>query len=199
MRQVPLEVFVFIGTFLEELISPIPSFLIMVPAGAAALTQGHPLWYLPVLAVIASCGRLIAGSFLYFVADKLEDKIFAKNRKFFGITHQDVEGFGKKISRKNKTRNWLILFGLAAIPFLPTATLSLACGFVKVKFSTFFTTNFFGSIINGLFFLYIGYVGLESAKIINKLNFAGQILTIIIVAILLVFITRYYISHKKPH
>lgn len=179
MRTTPLEVFVFIGTFIEEVVSPIPSFIVMVPAGVAAHVQEQPLIYLVLLATIASCGRIIGGSLLYFLADKLEDVIFANGRRFFGVTHEDVEGFGKKLSSKRAGHSWLVLFLLSAIPFLPTAALSMACGFIKVRFSTFVTSNFLGSIINGLFFLWVGYAGLETAKLFGKFEFATQVAVII--------------------
>lgn len=176
----PLEWFVFIGTFLEELISPIPSFLVMVPAGVAAQANGQPLLYLLYLAVIASFGRMIAGTILYFLADKLEDFVFANNRKFFGVSHKDVEGFGRKLSGKHAKHTWWILLVISAIPFLPTATLSLTCGFIKIRFRTFITSNFIGSIFSGFFFLYLGYAGLETAKIVARLDWLGQVSAVVI-------------------
>jgi membrane protein DedA with SNARE-associated domain len=169
----------------------------MVPAGVAAQAQGEPIWYLLLLATIASAGRMVAGSFLYFVADKLEDRIFANGKKHFGLTHDDVEGFGKKLDAKHPVHSWFVLFGLSAVPFLPTFALSLACGFVKVRFVTFLTTNFLGSIVNGLFFLYIGYAGLEGAKLISQLDMIGQIVTIVVLALVLVAIIVWRMRHKK--
>lgn len=181
----PLEWFVFIGTFLEELISPIPSFLVMVPAGVAAQAQGHGVLYLIILSAIASVGRMIAGTILYYLADKLEDIIFAKNRRFFGLSHKEIEGFGKRLSSKHTKHTWLLLFALSAVPFLPTATLSLTCGFIKIRFRTFITSNFIGSIFNGVFFLYLGYAGLETARLLSKLELVGQIVGAILVLVLI--------------
>jgi len=176
MRLVPLEVFVFVGTFLEELISPIPSFIVMVPAGSAVQASGGSLLYLLWLATIASAGRMIAGTILYFAADKLEDVIFANGRSFWGMNHKNIEGFGKKLSKKTK-HTWLILFAVSAVPFLPTATLSLTCGFIKVRYRTFITSNFLGSIVNGFCYLYMGYVGLQAARLLGRLDFWSQIIT----------------------
>lgn len=185
MRQVPLEWFVFIGTFFEELISPIPSVLVMIPAGAAAQAQGKPFEYLILLAIFAAIGRVIAATILYFVADKLEDAIFAKGRKLFSLSHKDVEGYGKKLSGKN---SWWVLFGLSAAPFLPTATLALASGFIKIRFATFITANFLGSIINGLLYLYIGYASVEATKLIGRFELAGQITAIAALTVLVIWL-----------
>ncbi len=165
----------FIGTFIEELVSPIPSFVVMVPAGVAAQAQGGSLWFLLWLSLISGVARIIAGTILYVLADKLEDVIFAKGRSFFGITHKKVEGFGKQLSSKHAKHTWLALFAVSALPFLPTATLSLTCGFVKIRYKTFATANFLGSIFNSMFYLYVGYFGLEAAKLISKLELAGQV------------------------
>lgn len=187
----------FIGTFVEELVSPIPSFLVMVPAGAAAQLQGQAGLYLLLLAVLASAGRMLGGSLLYLLADKLEDVIFAKKRRFFGVTHKDVEGFGKRLGGKHTKHSWFILFLLSAVPFLPTAALSLACGFIKVRFTVFITSNFLGSIINALFFLWVGYAGLETAQSFSKLELAGQITVLAVLAALIAWFVYRKTKRKK--
>jgi len=97
--QLPLELFVFLGSFTEELISPIPSFVVMIPAGAAAQVQNLGWWYLIPLALIGASGRVLASMILYTVADRAEDWLFGKKgRRFFGVTHQQLEGYGQRFS-----------------------------------------------------------------------------------------------------
>jgi membrane protein DedA with SNARE-associated domain len=195
---VSLDWFVFIGTFIEELISPIPSFLVMVPAGVAAQAQGGSIWFLLWLSIIAGIARIIAGTILYFLADKLEDIIFAKGRSFFGMTHKSVEGFGKKLSGKHAKHTWLAVFLFSALPFLPTATLSLTCGFIKIRYKTFATANFFGSIFNSMFYLGVGYYGLEAAKLISKLELTGQIIAgVAVIAVITWLLWRKYQKPKR--
>ncbi len=60
LSKLSVEWFVFIGAFFEELISPIPSIVIFVPAGASVEAHGISVWYLLVLAVIAGVARVPA-------------------------------------------------------------------------------------------------------------------------------------------
>ena len=56
----PLDVLAFIGSFMEEIIAPIPSPLVMTTAGTLAHTQNHTKRYLFWLAMDASMGKTIA-------------------------------------------------------------------------------------------------------------------------------------------
>ena len=55
-ENVPVELFAFLGSFIEELIAPIPSPVVMTLAGTMVKSNGSPFWYLFVVAVIASLG-----------------------------------------------------------------------------------------------------------------------------------------------
>jgi membrane protein DedA with SNARE-associated domain len=196
-ERLPLEIFVLIGSFIEEAISPIPSFVVMIPAGAAAQVQGLGWWHLALLALIGAAGRLVASIMLYFIADKAEDALLGNGRKFFGISHAQLERYGKRLS--GKKRDWWALFLLNAIPVLPTALLSLACGFVKVRFSLFVTATFPGTAINAFIYLSIGYAGILAASSLRGLELAFQIIAIIIVVALAVWFVQYRRQRSKRH
>jgi hypothetical protein len=74
-RHLPVDIFVLVGTFIEEVISPIPSFVVLIPAGAVASAQSLPLWYLLWLAALCGAGRVAGGSLLYWIAYRLEGAI----------------------------------------------------------------------------------------------------------------------------
>lgn len=188
-EQLPLELFIFLGSFIEELISPIPSFVVLVPGGVVAQAQQVPLWYLLVLAVLAGFGRIGGAIILYWIADKLEDKILTNGRTFLGITHRQIEAFGKQLS-KNKQREWLVLFLMNAIPIFPVAALSLSCGFVKVRKSVFVLTTFFGSIVNAVIYLCIGYGGYRVAETVQDIERASQIIIAALAIAIIVWLTR---------
>ena len=184
----PLEFFVLIGTFIEELFSPIPSFLVLIPAGAAAHAQGAGVWYLAILMVYSAVGRIAAASILYWVADKFEDKLLANGRRFFGVSHKEIEKFGQRLGKQHK-RDAIVLFTMNALPIFPTGALSVTCGFLKVRFRLFAWTTFFGTMINSLIYMAIGYGGLEAASALDGLELASQIvigLLVFAVAILIV-------------
>lgn len=158
--------------------SPIPSFLVLVPAGAAILAQGQMWWYICVLAVIAAAGRAIGAFVLYFLADKLEDFVFRKKRSLLGVSHVQVERMGRTLAAKRKTSLWSWLFTINAVPIFPTTPVLLTAGFIKIPLKLFLTATFCGSIFNALFYLFIGYFGLSTTWLLDSIGIGTNVLLI---------------------
>lgn len=179
-QQIPLTWFTFIGAFLEELIAPIPSPLVMTTSGSIASSQNMGLWMLLVAAVIGSFGKLIASYFVYVISDKAEDFVLRNFGKMIGVSHKEIEQLGKYLNKG--WRDDIVLFFLRAIPIMPSAPVSVISGVIKVNMRTYLTATFFGNIIRNLFYLYLGYVslaayhsiadGLDTAETIAKLIMA---------------------------
>jgi len=180
---------VLVGTFIEELFSPIPSFVVLVPAGAAADAQGKGLWYLLVLVLFSAIGRIAGATILYWLADKFEDRLLGSGRRFFGISHKEVEQFGRRLGRAGK-RDWLLLFMMNAVPIFPAAVLSLRCGFMKVRYRMFLACTFFGTMVNALIYLAIGYAGFRTAEALRNIEIATQIVIGLILIALVVWLIR---------
>jgi membrane protein DedA with SNARE-associated domain len=197
LHTVPLEVFVFIGTCIDEIISPIPAFFVLVPAGIAAHVLALPLWYLTVLAVISGVARALSGYILYLCADKLEDVLFAKGRKFFGATHKDIEKYGKKLAGQKRYTSWFLLFAMHALPVFPGTLLSLGSGFIRLPLSIFISATTLGSAVVAFFFLYIGYTGTQTAGLIRGLDTTTQVVTIVLIVIILGWLAVRYIKTKQ--
>lgn len=192
MNSLPLEVFVFVGTVIDEIISPIPAFLVLLPAGVASHVQEHGVVYLFLLAALSAIARTGAGFVLYLLADKLEDLLFAHNRKFFGTTHKEVEALGRRLGKYKPTGSWLALFVMHALPVFPGTLLSLGSGFIRLKMPIFLTATLAGSCISAFFFLYLGYAGVQTAELIRHLDVASQIIAIfILLGISAWLLTRY--------
>jgi membrane protein DedA with SNARE-associated domain len=189
LHNVPLEIFVLIGTFIEEIISPVPSFLVLVPAGATAAARDYAYWYLFVLMVCSAVGRICGSVILYKAADKLED-VALKRRRFFGVSHKQIERIGQRVGQGRK-RDWAMLFLINAVPVFPTAMLSLACGFLKVNFKMFVFCAFFGTMINALIFMSIGYLGVRVTETLQGFQLAGRITTAIVLIALLIWFVNY--------
>ncbi|HSX06091.1 MAG TPA: VTT domain-containing protein [Candidatus Saccharimonadales bacterium] len=191
--QLPLELFVFAGCFAEEAISPIPSFVVLIPAGAAAQVQGVEWWYLIVLSFIGASGRILASLLLYFVAFKAEHWLFGKKgRRFFGVTHEKLQTYGRRFS--GSRRDWIVLFLLNAIPVLPTSVLSLTCGFIKIDLKLFITATYFGSAVNALCYMSIGYFGIQAAAALRHLELAFQIIT---AAVIVAVFVAWFVHYKR--
>lgn len=168
----------FLGSFVEEIISPIPSFVVLVPAGAAAQLEHTGWWYLLPLSLFCAAGRLIASSILYVIADKAEDWLFGKGRRFFGVTHKKLENYGQRLN--GTSRDYAALFLLNALPVIPTSLLSLSCGFIKVPFRLFAITTFLGSAVNGVFYMSIGYAGLQIASGVQNVQSVLQLAALLL-------------------
>lgn len=189
LHHLPLELFVFIGTFVEEIISPVPSFLVLVPAGAAAAARDYDYWYLFILMIFSACGRICGSVILYKLAGKLEEAIF-KRRRLFGVSQAHIESVGRRLG-KGGLRDWATLFTLNAIPIFPTAALSLVCGFLKVNFKMFAFCSFFGTMINAVLFMTIGYIGVQAAAILQGIQLAGRIVSVAIIVLVIIWFIRY--------
>jgi len=160
--SVPIEVFVFVGSLVEELISPIPSTLIMGTAGSIANASEHAVVFLFWLSLVGNMGKIIGSVFYYVLGDKLEDVVVRKFGKYLGVTHRQVEGLGKRFS--GHWRDGVTLFSLRLLPFMPTTPVSLACGIIRMPMRTFVVATFTGNFIKDFFYLLIGYMGLAAIR-----------------------------------
>jgi membrane protein DedA with SNARE-associated domain len=187
-----LELFVFIGSFLEEAISPIPSFVVMLPAGAVAHVQGYGWWFLGVLALFAAAGRVPASLLLYFIADKSENWLFGRGRRIFGVSHKQLEGYGRRFSGSG--RDWVILFLINAVPVIPTSLTSLTCGFIKLPLRLFITATFFGTAVNACFYMGAAYAG---AQVVGSFRSVESALEAVGAAIIVAALIVWFVYYKK--
>ena len=198
LHTLPLELFVAVGTFIEEVISPIPSVIVLVPAGAAAEAQGAGWWSLLVLAVISGIARVAGGYIVYWLADKFEDVVFGQGRTFFGYTHKDIEGFAAKVGTQRGERHiWLILFAMNALPIFPGTVISAGSGFIKVRPRTFMTATFAGSVVNGLAYLYVGYAGMQVSGLLAQADRAAQTAAAVVVVGLAIWMGWRYRARRR--
>lgn len=173
-----MELFTFFGAILEEVIAPIPSPFVMTLAGSVAQSQGNAFWYLFVLAVIGATGKTLGSAILYWLADKVEDLVLSRLGKFIGITHEEVEKFGQKLS--GTRRDFVTLLVIRSTPVIPSAPISLICGFIKVDFKQFITATFFGTIVRDFVYLYFGYTSLEAAAtLLDGMDGIESIITVL--------------------
>lgn len=192
--HMPLPAFVFFGSFLEEVISPIPSALVMGTAGSLALLQGSTLGYLLLLAVVGNIGKTLGAWFYYFLGDKLEDFIMPKASKWFGVSHKDIQSIGQRFVGHH-WKDGGVLFLLRLLPPFPTTPVSLVAGMIKMDIRVFLVATYAGNFFKDLLYLYIGYAGL--AKIhtlwrqIDNVKFIVDIVVVIaIVGLLFILYTE---------
>lgn len=170
-EQLPLELFVLGGSFVEEVIAPIPSPFVMTLAGSVAAAQHYPFWYLFVVSILAALGKTLGAVLLYWLADKGEDLILSKLGRFIGVTHKEVESVGKRITGEGQ-RDWAVLMIIRSTPVIASAPVSLICGVLRVRFKVFVITTLLGSIIRDFVYLYVGYTTLDTANSLTQ-NLSG--------------------------
>lgn len=159
-NTVPVEIFVFIGSILEEIVAPIPSPFVMTTAGTLLAAQSAPMSYILVIALIAALGKTIGCVVFYVLADKAEDIVIKKYGKYLGFSHTQVESIGKHFNG-SYTDDLLIVF-LRALPVMPSTPVSLVAGFLKIDIKAFIRSTFIGNFIRSMIFLYIGFEGLHA-------------------------------------
>lgn len=176
-NKVPLELFTFFGAFIEELIAPIPSPIVMTLAGTLAEAQRRPFAFLLILSLVGAIGKIIGSYILYVISDKLEDLIVGKFGRFFGLSHHEIEKLGKHFN--GGPRDDIIIFLARAIPIVPTAPVSIICGVIKVKLRTYLVSSFFGTLLRNMFYLYLGYAGLATYEtVITQFESVEKIVTV---------------------
>ncbi len=171
----PLELFVFVGSFVEEIVAPIPSVLITTLAGSLALAAGYGWFALLWLAIFASIGKSIGCAILYIVADKAEDFILNRLGPKIGITHADVERIGRYF--KGTARDYLILIVIRALPLSPSLPISVGAGIIKIPFGMYNIATFIGNFFRSLLFIAVGYTGFSAYQ--SLLDRAGSIESIV--------------------
>lgn len=157
--QLPVPWFILIGSFIEELFSPIPSALITTISATLSIARGKGVPFLLLLSLIGGIGKTVASLLLYVLVDKLEDVFMKKIGPFFGINHEDIESIGKRL-----TKDWrddALVFALRAIPIAPTATVSVVCGLIKMNILSFALMTYAGYSTRIFLLLLIPYLGID--------------------------------------
>lgn len=160
--HVPVDVFIFVGSILEEVIAPIPSPFVLTVAGGIAHAAGSEMEVLFWLAAVGAVGKTLGAWVLYWIADRLEDVIVPRYGKYVGVVHEDIERVGSRMQKDWRGKAFLVV--ARALPFFPGGVVSIVAGIVKVERITYLWTSVVGSYVRSLLYLYIGYVGTESAR-----------------------------------
>ena len=166
---------VFWGGVIEQVISPIPSVLIPMGAGAI-LIPAQISFSIALLQVIKdisipyALGATIGSSVLFLIAYKGGPIFIEKFGKFFDLSLGQIDKFRKKFTRGFKDE--LIILGLLMVPVTPISIVAASCGLIGIKPKEFFPLvlvgTFFRSIILGLIGWKMGETYMQLASGLNK-------------------------------
>jgi membrane protein DedA with SNARE-associated domain len=191
---------VFIATFLEEIIAPIPSPIVPLAAGFFLLDPS--LSFVNIIfenaltvALPVSIGIIIGSSLVYVLGFWGGKPIIEKSKKWTGINWQDIEKTEIRLTKSKGDE--ITLFILRMLPIIPGVAISGFCGVARYPFKKFITITFFGSFMRAFILGIIGWkVGelyATYADIISK--FEKHILLFILLLIFLLLIC-YYLRKK---
>lgn len=159
--SIPLEVFSFGGSLLEEIISPIPSYLVMGIVGSVAFAQKlgfiHILW----LTLLGAMGKSLGAALYYFIGDALEDAFRGPLSRLFKVPPEKIENFGARFTGAH-WKDGGIIFLLRLFPLTPVTPFSLACGVLKINFKVYFIATFLGNFFKDILYVGLGYYGVAS-------------------------------------
>lgn len=167
IAHTPLELFVMIGSFLEEVIAPIPSPFIMTTAAVLAREQGYSHVGYAILVVLGAVGKTLACWCVYVIADKGEDVLVKKYGGYLGITHERIEKIGSLFAK-----GWwddVVLFMLRALPIVPTFLVSVVSGAIKLNLRTYIVGTFLGTIVRNILYMMIGLYGMQSLALLEHI------------------------------
>lgn len=182
---------IFIGTFLEEIIAPIPSALVIMGA-SFLLMQNVPLsiasvQYLFVYIVIpATIGLTLGSLFVYLLTYFIGKPVIDRWGKYLGISWEDI----KKADRLRKNyADILVLFILRAIPIIPSVAINAFCGLIKFDFKRYIIATFSGTLVRAFFLGFVGWqFGNVYQRIAKDISNLEQIVVIIIIVAIIGFI-----------
>lgn len=196
--QIPLPLFAIIGGFIEEVLAPIPSPFVMMLIGSIGERQNYLLIALLGIAMAGAVGKTLGAWLLYLIGDKAEDFALGKFGKFIGIEQKDVESIGNYF--KGGAKDWLVMIIMRAIPVMPTSPLSLIAGVIKIDLKPYLIGGFIGTIIRNFFFIYLGFVGLDTAESLTSgLDSAETIAKVVFVVIVGLGLVYLYWKRSKKN
>lgn len=175
---------IFIGMFLESTLVPIPSELIMIPAGLAASKGLMDIYLVTIIGII---GNVFGAIFSYYLALKLGHPILVKIGKYFFVSEETLIKIEKYFAKHGPIS---VFMGRLLIGF--RHFISLPAGLAKMDIKLFIIYTTLGSTIWTAILAAIGFFIGENAEI-----FEGNLKIIIAISALICLAIYFYFVFKK--
>jgi len=172
---------IFIGMFLESTLVPIPSEIIMIPAGLAASTNSMNLFLVILFGV---SGNVLGAGFSYIVAQKVGRPVIVKIGKYFFVKESTII----KIEDYFQEHGPISVFiGRLLVGF--RHFISIPAGLANMDLKKFYFYTSAGSLIWTTILTMVGYlVGKNEELIIQYLREITIITVLMIVVTLVIYI-----------
>lgn len=177
---------IFIGMFLESTFVPIPSEIIMLPAGIAA---SYGKFNLHLVIIVGVIGNLFGAIFNYYLAVYFGRPILFKIGKYFFVKEKTII----KIEKYFITHGSISTFIGRLIPGV-RHYISLPAGIARMNFKKFCFYTFTGSAIWVTILTYLGFLIGENKELIKEYLHIAIIICLAFCAFLALI---YVILHKR--
>jgi membrane protein DedA with SNARE-associated domain len=176
---------IFIGMFLESTMLPIPSELVMIPAG---ISSSYGNMNLSLVIFVGVLGNVTGAIFSYYLAILLGRPILLKIGKYFFVKPKDIA----KIERFFESHGNISVFIGRLVPGV-RHFISLPAGIAKMNFKTFCFYTTIGSALWTSILTFLGY-GIGANKDLIEKYLHLVILSCVIICIITI---SFYIFYRK--
>lgn len=151
---------VFLLSMIEEVVTPVPSSVVLMAAGFFLLpalgtlkaTLLHGFFY---VVLPASAGLTLGALILYSLAFIGGEPLIKAWGKRVGLSWSAMERWRDRFMGGYKDE--LVVFGLRAFPVVPNSLISIACGLVRYSTKSFILFTFLGSVVRALVMGFLGW------------------------------------------
>jgi membrane protein DedA with SNARE-associated domain len=190
---------IFIGGFLEEVISIIPASLVQI-GGAAILMKDYSVnisgvfRLFLIISIPGSLGVLLGSLPFYFLAYKGGEPLIKKYGKYIGVKWYTLDRIFTRFKKGDKDE--ISLFVMRVIPFFPALAVNLFAGLIQIPLWKYATITFFATTIRAFILGFLGWRLVESRQffqiLIEKTSFyVTEIIVIFTIIFLIYFRFRY--------
>lgn len=185
---------IFILVFLEYIIHPFPSEIVLTFAGFMTTQSNLSIVIVCILAVVgAVLGALVLYGIGAWIGEERIYRLIHKHGKYIGIKTKDLD---KTITWLNKYGNWAIFIG-RFIPIVRTL-ISLPAGITKMNIPLFIVLTAIGTGMWNILLIVLGMtLGSHWHKIIEFAGIYSKLFIIIIAIIVLYVLYRWFKRIKE--
>lgn len=188
---------VFIGCIIEEIIAPIPSTIVILGSSMFILdgeiiTISSFLKLLLEVSFPAALGMTIGSLFIYFLCYFIGKEFIIKWGKYFTLNWEDFEKTSKRIENQEQTD--IFLFGVRAIPIIPSVVISAFCGIIRYDIKKYILITFFGGFIRATI---LGFIGWQFGSFYDTISNDISSLEEIVLIIIIIGLIAWFIKRKR--
>ncbi|MEK7567701.1 MAG: VTT domain-containing protein [Patescibacteria group bacterium] len=185
---------IFWASFLEEVLAPIPSSLVIMTGGFFMLGN-DPISFTSFLKLFTqvvipvSFGLTIGSLFAYFVFYFLGEPAINTFGKYFGITFADIEKIKERMSKG--IMDDFFIFLSRAIPLFPVTIINVFCGLIRYPLLKFISISFLGVLFRATILGFLGWqLGAFHKEISSQFEKVENFLAVLLVLGVLYFMYK---------